>query len=192
MSRPPRADFRELLIEEVCKQLLVGDKVHVAEACKSIGISPSLVNHYFRDKGELVREAWLRLVLAFIAEDYELLDRFGKTADWNGVETFIFQVFGPDRNSVRNAHIRGLAAGSLDAELGNQVQQSQLETTKRWFGLLKTYTDNDVLHPKVDLWSLAILFSAVPMGVTAVAGELGEQERLAMTQAWVSMLRAVL
>jgi AcrR family transcriptional regulator len=192
MARPARADHSTLLIDEVAKQLLAGDEVHIANACKAIGIAPSLANHYFHDKSDLVRSAWLKIVLAFIAEDYEQLDQFGQNADWDGVAQLITKVFSPERTGVRQAHIRGLAAGSQDPVLGKAIATAQRETTENWLGLLENYAKAGVLEPKVDLRTIAIMFTALPIGVTAVQGELSEPARKAMAETWVTMLRAVL
>ena len=192
MARPARANHRELLVLEVAKQLLAKKEIHVANACREIGIAPSLANHYFQDKDELAREAWLSIMLAFVTEDFEQLDHFGQQDDWEGVRAFIFEVFSPRRLPVRQAHIRGLGVAMLDSELGGQVEQIQRETTERWHALLKTYADKGILKPKVDLWSLALLFTAIPIGVTAVQGELTQAERASITDTWLTMLRAVL
>lgn len=192
MSRPARADHSALLIEEVAKQLLAGHEVHIANACKAIGIAPSLANHYFEDKADLVRSAWLKIVLAFISKDFEQLDKFGQSADWNGVGEFVAKVFSSERTKVRKAHIRGLAAGSRDESLARSIQAAQIQTTEKWLWLLENYASVGVLDPKVDLKALAIMFTALPIGVTAVQGDLSESDRKAMAETWVTMLRAVL
>lgn len=192
MARLARADHSSLLISEVSRQLLNGEDVHIAKACRAVGIAPSLANHYFEDKAELVREAWLKIVLAFITEDYKKLDRFGQTSDWDGVAEFVSEVFSPERTNFRQAHIRGLAEGSKDTALRSRVLRSQEETTQRWLGLLENYAKAGVLKPKVDLRAVAIMFSALPVGVTAVQGELSESDGRALAETWVTMLRSVL
>ncbi len=166
--------------------------MHVAQACRAIGIAPSLANHYFEDKDQLTREAWLSIMLAFVKEDYEQLDRFGQEDNWEGVRHFVYQVFSPARTPVRQAHIRGLGVGMLDKSLGEQVAKVQRETTESWMRLLKTYTDRGILQPKVDIWALAVLFTAIPIGITAVQGELSLSQREVMTNSWMEMLRSVL
>lgn len=192
MARPARADHRELLIEAAVKQLYLGKEVRLGDLCKEMGIAPSLANHYFTDKEELVREAWIRVVLAFITEDYEQLDEFGREVNWEGVEKFIFEIFSSARTEARLTHIRGLGQGQTDLQLGEAITQAQHTTTQKWLGLLEHYAAQGILKPKVDLNALAILFSAIPIGVTAVHGELSSKERKAMAETWLTMLRAVL
>jgi AcrR family transcriptional regulator len=192
MARPARADFRELLITEVARQLALGKEINLVQACGSLGISPSMVNHYFKDKRELVNQAWMRIMLAFVTEDYERLNEFGRQDNWEGVRDFIYEVFSAERTKTRTAHIRGLGIGFLETELGEAIQAVQSETTEKWMGLLETYAKAGVINPRVDLWSIAVMFTAIPIGVTAIAGELTISERRNLTDTWVAMLRSVL
>lgn len=192
MARPARADHRELLINAAVERLYAGSEIRLGELCRELGIAASLANHYFTDKDELVREAWLRVVLAFITEDYAQLDEFGREVNWQGVEQFIFNVFSPERSKARQTHIQGLGQGFADQKLGTLIDAAQKETTKKWLGLLQRYTESGVLTPKVDLNAMAILFAAIPIGVTAVQGALSPEERSQITRTWLAMLRSVL
>lgn len=192
MARPQRADHRELLISVVAKQLTMGQEMHMANACREIGIVPSLANHYFADKSELSRLAWLRVIEANISRDFDRLTYLGDKVDWEGVESFIYEVFSPERSRIREAHIRGLASAFQDDELKDLLESAQAKTTTSWIDLLTKFTEAGVLNPKVDIGAIAVMFSALPLGVTAVHGELSDLHRKQLAAAWLQMLRAVL
>ena len=192
MARPQRADHRELLISVVAKQLTMGQEVHVADACRELGIVPSLANHYVSDRSELSRLAWLRVIEANISQDTDRLTELGDKVDWEGVESFIYEVFSPERSRIREAHIRGLASAFQDSELKVLLASAQAKTTTSWIELLTKFTEAGVLSPKVDIGVIALMFSAVPLGVTAVHGDLSDQQRKQFAAAWLQMLRAVL
>ena len=176
----------------VAKQLTMGQEMHMANACREIGIVPSLANHYFADKSELSRLAWLRVIEANISRDFDRLTYLGDKVDWEGVESFIYEVFSPERSRIREAHIRGLASAFQDDELKDLLESAQAKTTTSWIDLLTKFTEAGVLNPKVDIGAIAVMFSALPLGVTAVHGELSDLHRKQLAAAWLQMLRAVL
>jgi AcrR family transcriptional regulator len=192
MARPQRADQRELLIAGVAKQLIAGEEAHVSKVCRQIGIVPSLANHYFPERTELIREAWLRIILSSIDDDYETLNAYAEKTDWAGVEEFIYGVFSGERHAVRVAHIRGIAASKMDAAFDQALMQAQLETTKLWRQFLQRFSDAGTVDAKASLDAIAIIFSALPIGISAVHEVLSETERREMADAWLKMLRAVL
>jgi AcrR family transcriptional regulator len=159
--------------------------------CAQLGVSPSLESHYFTDRSELVSQAWRAIALSLVDGDYERLDDFYSRKDWGGVEAFIFEVLSPDREAARLSCVRAISESLGDEKLRVIAEETQNKTRHIWEVLLEKKAIG-VLKPRVSISSLAFLFAAIPLGITAVKFELTAAERADLAASWAVLMESSL
>lgn len=192
MARRANDALVEKLVQLVARELRLGKTPLMNEVCAELGVSPSIVNHHFSDRQELLSQAWRSIVLASIDDDYQRLDAFGDGEDWEAVGAFIYEIFSPERQAARLAYLRAISEALGDEKLREIVEEAQERTRQGWHELLEKYVASGVLKPKVSVSFLAFFFAALPLGVTAVKFELTEAERKDISESWMNIMEMAL
>lgn len=192
MARPAKADYVALMIDLVSKKLIANQEVKISDVAEELKVSPALVHFYFSDLKTLVDAAWQNIFMAFVNEDLEAIDHFAPGKDWEGVKTLIDAIFSPDRDSIHFAHAKALTNRFNSEDFNKVVQETHEGQINAWRELMDKYTKEGIVNPVVDARALATLFLAAPLGISLIKPDMTPGERKAMSDAWVTMIRAVM
>jgi AcrR family transcriptional regulator len=180
------------LLARVVAELREGRTPSMRLITTDMGVSPSLVNHHFHDSSELIKLAWRQIILSSVESDHEVLDQLGLAENWEGLAEFIYDVFSVERQGVRLAHMRAISQALGDDQLREVVMEAQEITKALWVDCLQKHTASGVLAPRVDIDSMAVLFAALPLGITAARLDLGLEERKNIAETWYKIMVAML
>jgi AcrR family transcriptional regulator len=186
------AELPEKLIAMVIKDIRAGRVPKMSSITKELGVSAPLVNHHFGDSAALLTRAWREIILSSVAEDYLALDALAQRADVEGLSDFIYEVFNPERHANRLAHMRAVSESLADHEIREVVLEAQELTRQSWVNFLTKHTESGVFVKRVDINAMALLFAAIPLGITAARLDLDEIERRQVSDAWLTIVLAML
>jgi AcrR family transcriptional regulator len=192
MNSKSKGDVPQLLLNRVASDLVAGNNPVISELCKELGMSPSLVQYHFENRSNLISQAWGQVVLSSIEDDFQRLDEIGSVDDWDALSGFILEVFSEQRSEVRRAHLRALSESHSDSRLQEVVDAAQEKTFQLWRSLIQKYSATGVLKPTVSIDALALMFMAVPLGITAARAKLSSTHQRELAEAWIAMLGHVL
>lgn len=171
---------------------MAGNSPVISKLCRELGVSQSLVQYHFENRSNLISQAWGQVVLSSIEDDFQRLDEIGSVDDWDALSGFILEVFSAERSEVRLAHLRAISESHADLRLQEVVDAAQEKTFELWCSLIRKYAATGVLKPTVSIDALALMFMAVPLGITAVQAKLSLGHQRELAEAWVTMLGHVL
>lgn len=186
------AQLPEKLIASVIEDIRAGRVPKMASITKKLGVSAPMVNHHFGDSAGLIRRAWREIVLSSIRDDYLFLDDLAAKNDWEGLSDFIYEIFAPERQASRLAHLRAVSESIADNQVREVVLEAQELTRQSWFNFITKHTDAGNLAKRVDVNAMAILFAAMPLGITAARLDLSQLERRQVSNAWFIIILAML
>jgi AcrR family transcriptional regulator len=192
MARIAKADYRALMTQVARRRLENGEDVAVTSIAAELDVSPGLVHFYFGDRQSLVNAAWQEILMAYVADDLATVDQLAEEANWDGVRNLTDQVFDESRDEVHLAHLRASVESQHDASLSKIFDAAADVTTRYWEDQLTAGIALGVVDTPLDVHAVAILFMAVPLGVAAAKPRLTPAERVALSEAWSTMIRAVL
>ncbi len=192
MARTAKADYRALMTQVARRRLENGEDVAVTNIAAELDVSPGLVHFYFRDRQSLVNAAWQEILMAHVADDLAAVDQLAEEANWDGVRALTDQIFDPRRDAVHLAHLRASVESQQDTSLSEIFDVATDMTTRYWEDQVAAGIAIGVVDTPLDLHAIAVLIMAVPLGVAAAKPRLTAEERVALSAAWSTMLRAVL
>jgi len=192
MARPPKEDWVPLMRDKAVERLKGGNDVKIMDIAEDLGTSPALVHFYFGDRRKLLDEAWRQILTAFVEEDHARIADLAERRDWEGVADLIGEIFSPERDSVRLAHLRAAAEGHRSEDLALTLAEVHEATIGAWLELMRQSMDRGVISTPLDLRAIATLIVAVPIGLTAVVPTLAAEVRAQVATAYTAMLRSVL
>lgn len=192
MARPAKADYVPLMIELVSKKLLANQEVKIADIAQELQVSPALVHFYFNDLKTLIDAAWQNIFMAFVNEDLSAVDEFAPGKNWEGVKQLIDAIFSQERDEIHFAHARALSNRFNSEDFDALISETHESQIKAWQKLMEKYTNEGIVDPVVDPRALALLFVAVPLGVSLVRPALSPGERKSLSEAWLTMIRRIM
>lgn len=192
MARTPKADYRALMTQVARRRLENGEDVAITTIAAELDVSPGLVHFYFGDRQSLINAAWQEILMAHVSDDLATVDQLTAQADWAGVRALTDRVFSEDRDDVHLAHVRASVGSQFDSDLAEIFDHTTEITTRYWEKQMREAIALEVARTDLDLHALSILIMAVPLGVAAAKPRLTPEERVTLSEAWSTMLRAVL
>lgn len=192
MARTAKADYRALMTQVARRRLENGEDVAVTTIAAELDVSPGLVHFYFGDRQSLINAAWQEILMAHVSDDLATVDQLTAQSDWAGVRALTDRVFSEDRDDVHLAHIRASVESQFDTQLAEIFDHATAITTRYWEEQMRAAIALEVARTNLDLHALSILIMSVPLGVAAAQPRLTPEEREALSEAWSTMLRAVL
>lgn len=192
MARTAKADYRALMTQVARRRLERGEDVAITSVAAELDVSPGLVHFYFGDRQSLINAAWQEILMAHVSDDLATVNQLTAHADWAGVRTLTDRVFSEGRDDIHLAHVRASVASQFDTDLAEIFDHVTAITTRYWEKQIHEAVTLDVARTDLDLHALSILIMAVPLGVATAKPRLTAEERVALSEAWSTMVRAVL
>jgi AcrR family transcriptional regulator len=192
MARTAKADYRALMTQVARRRLENGEEVAVTSIAAELDVSPGLVHFYFGDRQSLVNAAWNEILMAHVSDDLATVDQLAEEANWSGLRSLTDRVFDSSRDDIHLAHLRASVESQQNHELSQIFDAATEVTTRYWEDQIAAGIAVGVARTPLDLHALAILIMSVPLGVSVAKPRLTEDERVALSEAWSTMLRAVL
>ena len=192
MARPPKEDWVPLMREKAVERLKERVDVKVMDIAEELGTSPALVHFYFGDRQHLVDEAWRQILWAYVEDDSAEVARFAEDRDWDGVAQLVRSILSKERDAIHLAHVRAAGEATASPVLAATLREVHESTIDRWVTQLKESIAQGQAETPLDLDALATLIVAVPIGLAAIDPEMSPQRRRAVSEAYTTMLRAVL
>lgn len=192
MARPAKADYVPLMVQLVSKKLLANQEVKIADVASELSVSPALVHFYFSDLKTLIDAAWQNIFMAYVNEDLAAVDKFAPGKNWEGVKQLIDEIFSEERDEIHFAHARTLSNRFNSDDFNALISETHEAQINEWQKLMEKYTKEGIVDPITDVRALALLFVAVPLGVSLVKPTLTPGERKSLSEAWLTMIRGIM
>jgi AcrR family transcriptional regulator len=192
VARPPKRDYRPLMVDAAKRRLLAGDEVRMTDIAAELEVSGPLVHYYFRDRQELVDAAWREILADHVADDHATMVANTEDADWDGVRALIERVFAPHRDASHLAHLRAAVEAGNSEALATVLAETHDATISRWRALMEQAQADGVIDTALDTQAVATLVVGISLGVAAVRPRLEPNERRALAEAWATLLRSAL
>jgi AcrR family transcriptional regulator len=192
MARTAKADYRALMTQAARRRLENGEEVAVTGIASELDVSPGLVHFYFGDRQSLVNAAWHEILMAHVSDDLATVDQLAEEANWSGLRSLTDQVFHSSRDAIHLAHLRASMESQQNDELAQIFDAATDVTTRYWRDQISAGVAVGVARTPLSIHALAILIMSVPLGVSVAKPRLTQDERMALSEAWSTMLRAVL
>lgn len=192
MARPAKADYVPLMVQLVSKKLLANQEVKIADVASELSVSPALVHFYFNDLKTLINAAWQNIFMAYVNEDLAAVDEFAPGKNWEGVKQLIDEIFSEERDEIHFAHARTLSNRFNSEDFNALISETHEAQINEWQKLMEKYTKEGIVDPITDVRALALLFVAVPLGVSLVKPTLTPGERKSLSEAWLTMIRGIM
>jgi AcrR family transcriptional regulator len=192
MARTAKADYRALMTDAARRRLENGEEVAVTSIAAELDVSPGLVHFYFGDRQSLLNAAWQQILMAHVDDDLASVRTFAEQANWMGVHELTDRVFSADRDDIHLAHLRASVESMHDHELSRIFDEATEVTITHWAEQVRLAMENGVARTSLDPRAIGVLIMAVPLGVAVTRPRLSPDERTAVSEAWATMLRAVL
>lgn len=192
MGRRPKHDYRPMMVAAARRALERGDEVSITAIAAELEVSPSLVHFYVGDRQRLVDEAWREILLAFVDDDLGEVASFAEARDWDGMAGLVQRVFSAERDAVHVTHVRAAVEALSSEALAAVIADATRTTIESWQSLLELSTAAGVVSTHLDSEAVARIVIALPLGMAVIGTDLDDRQRVALAEAWTTMLRAVL
>lgn len=181
-----------LMVAIARRKLEAGEDVRIADVAAELDVSPSLVNFYFGDRQRLIDAAWRDVLQTHLADDVVELGELAASADWDGLHALVRRVFSTERDAVRRTHTRAAVEARRNPQLAALVAEVQQTSIDQYCELLDRAVAAGTVRTDLDHDAIVRLVLSMPMGVSIVAPDLSDEERMTLADTWFAMLRGVL